>query len=165
MIRLCIYIYNFLWRIDWWNQIWRNFSHFGLTGCRTLVGLWNFWRLISKNISKDAFLSEYQGSKIIPSKYCIPAEKFMFEHRKKSYDFHCNSPKMLISYIYLSLNLHISEKTYHMSTRQDTSMYVDYDRSNKNMLFALLMVIHAKKRTFYWILQAKMSWNFYNNKQ
>ena len=59
-----MYMHNFLRRIDWWSQIWRNFSRFGLRGCRTLVGLWNFGGKIHKNISLSSFLHEHCKSEV-----------------------------------------------------------------------------------------------------
>ena len=53
-----------MWYIDWWSQIWRNFSHFGLTGCRTLVGLSNLGGQIQKNICLNSFLRAQHESEI-----------------------------------------------------------------------------------------------------
>ena len=48
-----------------------------------------------------------------------------------------------------------------MSTLQDTSMYVENDQSIENMFLVFLIAIYIEKRKFYWILQAKLSLNFY----
>ena len=62
--QVSMYIHNFLRRIDWWSQIWRNFSHFGLTECRILVGLWNLGGQIQKIISKTAQKPLHSGSEV-----------------------------------------------------------------------------------------------------
>ena len=53
------------------------------------------------------------------------------------------------SYFDLSLNPYTHEYTYHMSALKDSPMFLDCDKSIKNVFYMLFIVTSVEKLTFY----------------